>query len=430
MDVLQQASLCGKRNKNRKGRNMRQMRKPELLAPVGDMERLESAIQYGADAVYLAGKLFGMRAAPSNFTDQELEDAVKICHEKGVRVYVTCNTLPHNHELPMLPSFLKHCADCGVDALIVADLGVMELAKKYAPGVELHVSTQAGIINYETALAFVRLGAKRVVLARELSFEEIREIRDHLPEEIEIEAFVHGAMCVSFSGRCLLSSYLTGRDANRGDCAQPCRWEYTLTEKNRSGQEYTIEEEHGKTFLLNSRDMCMIQYIPQLLECGITSFKIEGRAKSAYYVAAITNAYRRAIDFAWEHPGEELPAWIAEETEKISHREYSTGFYLGTEPGQNTESGGYIRKYDVAAICEDWENGLARFSQRNRFFRGDTADVLEPGEDVFSLKIDELYDADMNPIDVAPHATMTVYIKTERPIKKGAYLRIKRKVES
>lgn len=402
------------------------MIKPELLAPVGDMERLESALNYGADAVYLAGKSFGMRTAPSNFSDEELEEAVKMCHSKGVKVYVTCNTIPHNEELGELPEFLKNCSRIGIDAFIIADLGVMALAKKYAPEVELHVSTQAGIANYETANAFYAMGAKRVVLARELSLPEIKTIRENTPADLEIEAFVHGAMCMSFSGRCLLSSYLTGRDANRGDCAQPCRWEYTLTERNRPGEEFTIEEDKGKTFIMNSRDMCMIHHIPELMDCGISSFKIEGRAKSAYYVAAITNAYRKAIDFALDHPGEELPSWIADETDKISHREYSTGFYMGTEPGQNTSSGGYIRHYDVVAICEDWADGMAKLSQRNRFYKGAVADVLQPMDDVFEVSLDEMYNENMEPIDVAPHATMTVYVKTDRPVKKGAYFRIKR----
>ncbi len=404
------------------------MNKPELLAPVGDMERLVSALNYGADAVYLAGKSFGMRTAPSNFSYEELAEAVRMCHEKGVKVYVTCNTVPHNEELCELPDFLVHCSQIGVDALIVADLGVMEVVKKYAPDIDIHISTQAGVINYETANAFYKLGAKRVVLARELSLPEIKEIREKTPADLEIEAFVHGAMCMSFSGRCLLSSYLTGRDANRGDCAQPCRWEYTLMERSRPGQEFPIEQEHGKTFIMNSRDMCMIEHIREVLNCGITSLKIEGRAKSAYYVAAITNAYRKAIDFVYENPEEPIPQWIIDETDKISHREYSTGFYMGTEPGQTTSHGGYIRNYDVVAICESWEKGIAKLSQRNRFYKGDTADVLEPMADVFDIKLDEIFDADMNPIEVAPHATMTVYLKTEKPIKAGAYLRVKRKV--
>ena len=403
------------------------MNKPELLAPVGDMERLVSALNYGADAVYLAGKSFGMRTAPSNFSYEELAKAVEMAHEKGVKVYVTCNTVPHNEELTELPDFLIHCTQIGVDALIVADLGVMEVVKKYAPDIDIHISTQAGVINYETANAFYKLGAKRVVLARELSLPEIKEIREKTPADLEIEAFVHGAMCMSFSGRCLLSSYLTGRDANRGDCAQPCRWEYTLMERSRPGQEFPIEQEHGKTFIMNSRDMCMIEHIREVLDCGITSLKIEGRAKSAYYVAAITNAYRKAIDFVYENPDKPIPQWIIDETDKISHREYSTGFYMGTEPGQTTSNGGYIRNYDVVAICESWENGIAKLSQRNRFYKGEVADVLEPMADVFDINLDEIFDADMNPIEVAPHATMTVYLKTDKPIKEGAYLRVKRK---
>jgi len=415
-------------------------KKPELLSPVGDMERLISAITYGADAVYLAGKNFGMRTAPSNFSDDELEEAVKLCHSKGVKVYVTCNTVPHNNEIEYLPPYLSHLKNIGVDGLIVADLGVMQLAKTYAEGVDIHISTQAGIINKETAKAFVALGAKRIVLARELNFKEIKEIREAVPEDIEIEAFVHGAMCVSFSGRCLLSSYLVGRDANRGDCAQPCRWEYTLMEKKRPGEEFTIIEERnevpgesignavGKTFIMNSCDMCMIDYIRELINAGITSFKIEGRAKSAYYVACITNAYRKAIDFTLQNPDSPLPLWIKEETEKISHRKYSTGFYMETEPGQNTEDGGYIRKYDVIAVCEgyDEEKGMVKLSQRNRFYKGAVADILEPESDSYEVKLDDIFDADLNSIEVAPHATMTVYLKTDKKIKEGAYLRIKR----
>jgi U32 family peptidase len=400
--------------------------KPELLAPVGDMERLESALNYGADAVYLAGKTFGMRAAPSNFSDEELAEAVRRCHEKGVRVHVTCNTIPHNDELNGLPQFMEHCQNIGVDAFIIADIGVMEMAKKYAPNVDIHVSTQAGVINYQTANAFYNMGAKRVVLAREATLAEIKEIREKTPKDLEIEAFVHGAMCMSFSGRCLLSSYLTGRDANRGDCAQPCRWEYTLMEGKREGQYFDIQEEKGKTFIMNSRDMNMIDHISEIIDCGITSLKIEGRAKSAYYVACITNAYRKAIDFNYDHPGEKMPEWISREAEKISHREYSTGFYMGTEPGQKTDTGSYIREYEVVAICEgyDEENKLAKLSQRNRFFKGQVADVLEPQSDVYEIKLDEMFDADMNPIDVAPHPTWTVYVRTEHPIKKGAYLRV------
>ena len=397
---------------------------PELLAPVGDMERLISAVRYGADAVYLAGKSFGMRSAPSNFTNEELEEAVKYCHAQSVKVYVTCNILPHNAELAALPAFLEFCQAIGVDAFIMTDLGVMAMAKKYAPNVAIHISTQAGVVNYETANAFYNMGAERVVLARELSFEEIAEIRAKTPKALEIEAFVHGAMCVSFSGRCLLSNYMTGRDANHGDCAQPCRWDYYLIERTRPDQVFTIEQDQKSTYVFNSRDMCMIEHIPQLIESGISSLKIEGRAKSAYYVACVTNAYRHGIDAVMN--GEPLPQWVVDETEKISHRAYSTGFYSGHEPGQTVNSGGYIRGWDVAAVCTGEENGMVRLSQRNRFFRGETVSVLEPGEVPYDLTLSEIYNEDMESIEAAPHATMTVYLKTDRKIKEGAFLRVKR----
>lgn len=397
---------------------------PELLAPVGDMERLISAVRYGADAVYLAGKSFGMRSAPSNFTNEELEEAVKYCHAQSVKVYVTCNILPHNAELAALPAFLEFCQAIGVDAFIMTDLGVMAMAKKYAPNVAIHISTQAGVVNYETANAFYNMGAERVVLARELSFEEIAEIRAKTPKALEIEAFVHGAMCVSFSGRCLLSNYMTGRDANHGDCAQPCRWDYYLIERTRPNQVFTIEQDQKSTYVFNSRDMCMIEHIPQLIESGISSLKIEGRAKSAYYVACVTNAYRHGIDAVMN--GQPLPQWVVDETEKISHRAYSTGFYSGHEPGQTVNSGGYIRGWDVAAVCTGEENGMVRLSQRNRFFRGETVSVLEPGEVPYDLTLSEIYNEDMESIEAAPHATMTVYLKTDRKIKEGAFLRVKR----
>ena len=338
--------------------------------------------------------------------------------------YVTSNILPHNAELAALPAFLEFCQAIGVDAFIMTDLGVMSMAKKYAPNVAIHISTQAGVVNYETANAFYNMGAERVVLARELSFEEITEIRAKTPKALEIEAFVHGAMCVSFSGRCLLSNYMTGRDANHGDCAQPCRWDYYLIERTRPDQVFMIEQDQKSTYVFNSRDMCMIEHIPQLIECGISSLKIEGRAKSAYYVACVTNAYRHGIDAVMN--GEPLPQWVVDETEKISHRAYSTGFYSGHEPGQTVNSGGYIRGWDVAAVCTGEENGMMRLSQRNRFFRGETVSVLEPGEVPYDLTLSEIYNEDMEPIESAPHATMTVYLKTDRKIKEGAFLRVKR----
>lgn len=395
----------------------------ELLSPVGDMERLNAAIHFGADAVYLAGQEFGMRTASSNFDSDGLAAAVKLAHENHVRVHLTCNTLPHNDELVRLPQFLQMAQSAGVDAFIIADFGVLNLAKKYAPKVDIHISTQAGIVNYASANAFYEMGASRVVLARELNLEEIADIRAKVPQQLELEAFVHGAMCVSFSGRCLLSSYLTHRDANRGDCAQPCRWEYSLVESKRPGQYMPIFEDKSGTHILNSKDMCMVEHIPELIKAGVSSLKIEGRAKSSYYVAVATNAYRHAIDEYYSNPSGKLSPWIAEELNKISHREYSTGFYFGNEPGQVYENGGYVRNYDVVAICESYQNGIATLSQRNRFFKGDTVDVLEVSGEPYTVTLNEIYDADFKPIDVAPHPTMTVLAKCEHPIAQGALLR-------
>ena len=404
--------------------------RPELLAPTGDMECLRAALDFGADAVYLAGQMFGMRTAPSNFTREELQTAVALAHARGVRVYVTCNTVPRNKEIDLLPDYLAFLQEAGVDALIVTDLGVIDLAKRYAPKVELHVSTQAGITNYAAANAFHQLGAKRVVLARETTMEEIAEIRAKTPKDLEIEAFVHGAMCMSFSGRCLLSNYMAGRDANRGACAQPCRWKYALVEEKRPGQYMPIYQEGEGSYILNSKDMCMVRHLPELLRAGVTSLKIEGRAKSSYYVAVTTNAYRWALDELEQHPDTPVSPWIVEELDKISHRPYSTGFYLGGEPGQETVQGGYVRNYEVIAVCEDYHDGIAILSQRNRFFRGETADVLEVGEQPFDLPLDELFDQDGQPIESAPHATMTVLLKTERPLKRGAILRHRRTEDS
>lgn len=405
---------------------MELLKKPEVLSPAGDMERLYAAIQYGADAVYLAGKMFGMRAAPMNFTEEELIRAVAFAHEKNVKIYVTCNTVPHNEEMKYLPAYLEMIEKSGADAVIVSDLGVLSMAKKYAPNTEIHISTQAGVTNYHTAQVLYDMGAKRVVLAREVPLKDIAEISKNVPEDLDIEAFVHGAMCMSFSGRCLISNYMNGRDANRGACSQPCRWEYYVTEKQRPNQHFTLQEDERGSFLFNSKDMCLIEHIPELVQAGITSLKIEGRAKSAYYVASVTSAYRRAVDFFMENPTAKLPQDILEETDKISHREYSKGFYFNEEPGQTTESGGYIRHYDVVAVCEGQENGFIKLKQRNKFSRGETADILQPHTPPFTILMDEIYDEWKNPIDSAPHAEMIVYLKTDKNIVPGAYLRVKR----
>lgn len=400
--------------------------KLELLAPAGDMERLVSAVRYGANAVYLAGKSFGMRAAPQNFGERELEQAIAFCHESGVKVYVTCNTLPRNGELSELPKFLSLCGELGVDAFIISDLGVLSMAKQYAPRVDRHISTQTGIVNYEAARTCFELGASRVVLAREVTLQEIGEIRTKTPPELELEAFVHGAMCVSFSGRCLLSNYMTGRDANRGQCAQPCRWEYFLTEKERPDRHFTIVQEEKGAYIFNSNDLRMIEHIPELAAAGVTSLKIEGRAKSAYYVASVTSAYRQAIDFFEERPGQPLPPEILEETEKISHREYSHGFYFGGEPGQTPDRSQYTRKYELAAVCEGRRGEYIKLRERNRFFRGEIVDILQPGKPSFTAELTELFNEDWDPIEAAPHAEMTVYWKTGAEIAEGAFLRIRR----
>ena len=402
------------------------IKKPEVLSPAGDMECLRAAVDFGADAVYLAGKQFGMRAAPSNFDEAGMKEAVSYAHGKNVRVYVTCNTMPRSGELSELPDFLRSCEAAGADGLIIADLGVLAAAKKHVPDLPLHISTQMGVVNYGAALALHEMGASRVVLARELSLEEIAEIRRNTPAELEIECFVHGAMCMSFSGRCLLSNYMTGRDANRGGCAQPCRWEYELIEKKRPDQSFAIEQDDQGSFIFNARDLNMIEYLPQLSGAGVSSLKIEGRAKSAYYVASVTSAYRRAVDFYAENPGKPLPEDILSEPEKISHREYSTGFYMGGEPGQNTKSGGYIRDYEVVAVCTGTENGLVRLKQRNRFFKNAAADVLQPSGKVISISLDEIYNEDMEQIEAAPHAEMTVYLKTDINVETGAYFRVRR----
>lgn len=379
--------------------------KAELLSPAGDPEKLTMAVVYGADAVYLSGNLFGMRAAAGNFDDDALVSAIDYCHKNGVKAYVTCNTVPRNDEIPYLPPFLELLNSAGADGIIAADLGVMALAKKYAPDVSLHVSTQAGVANYETASTFYDMGASRVVLARELTLDDIAELRAKIPRELEIEVFVHGAMCVSFSGRCLLSNYLIGRDANRGQCAQPCRWKYHLVEERRPGQYFELSEDGG-TYILNSRDMRMIDHLPELISAGVDSLKIEGRAKSSYYAAAVTNAYRHALDDALS--GREFnPVWL-NETELVSHREYSTGFFYSSEgPGQSYGSSIYFSGCDVAAYVEECDDsGFARLTQRNKFSEGDTLSLLTPNSEPITFTAGNMKNAEGEPITSTPHPMM------------------------
>ena len=377
---------------------MNQNPKPELLCPAGDLERLEMALHFGADAVYLAGEQFGMRAAAGNFSPDGLRQAVRLAHSVGAEVHVTCNTLPRDDELAQLPAFLEQLEDAGADAVIAADLGVMGMVKRYAPHAALHVSTQFGVVNSAAANMLADFGADRVVLARELHLDEIAAIRAKTPPTLELEAFVHGAMCVSFSGRCLLSNYMTGRDANRGRCAQPCRWEYGLVERKRPGEVFQIVEDGG-TFLLNSRDMCMIDHLPEVLAAGVTSLKIEGRMKSAYYVGAVTNAYRHALDAVLA--GEPVPEVWRRETEQISHRPYSTGFYFG-EPGQYTSESAYFSGAQVCAVVDGVQDGRPLLSQRNKLRRGDVLELVTPDAPPVEFIAEDMRDLDGTPLDTVP----------------------------
>lgn len=402
----------------------------EVLSPAGDMERLEAAIEFGADAVYLGGRMFGMRAAALNFTAQELKTACDKAHLRGRRVYLTCNTLPRNDEIPQLEQFVKDAEQAGVDALIVNDIGVFSLIKTYAPEMELHMSTQTGIVNYAAAREFYNMGAKRVVLARELSLDEIAEIRAKTPRELEIEVFVHGAMCVSFSGRCLISQYMIDRDANRGECAQPCRWGYHLMEEKRPNEFYPVYEDERGTYILNAKDLCMIDYIDKLAEAGVDSFKIEGRAKSSYYVSVVTNAYRRAMDEYLKAPDSfVLPQWIRDEVFKVSHRAYCTGFFFGhPKDCQYYENSGYIRDWDVAAIVTgyDRDRGLIECVQRNKFLKGSALELLEPGGMPVSITADELFDENLEPIESTNHAAMKFFIRSGREFNKHTIIRIEK----
>ncbi|MBQ5332514.1 MAG: U32 family peptidase [Oscillospiraceae bacterium] len=381
----------------------------EVLAPAGDMERLDAALDFGADAVYLGGTSFGMRAGPKNFDSAALKAAVEKSHERGVKVYLTCNTLPRNDEIPYFEEFIKYAVDCGIDAAIVADLGLMSLIKKFTPDLEIHMSTQTGIVNYVTARVLYDMGAKRVVLARELSLEEVAEIRAKTPADLDIEVFVHGAMCVSFSGRCLLSSYLVNRDANRGQCAQPCRWGYHLMEEKRDGQFFPVFEDEKGTYILNSKDMCMIDHLDKLAKAGVTSLKIEGRAKSAYYVSVITNAYRMAADILKKDSDNYvLPDYVREEVFKVSHRDYCTGFFFGhpSECRQYYEDSGYIRAYDVCAVVDKCENGRIYAEQRNKFLLGDELEILAPSQRPVKYTVTEILNAEGESVENTCHAAM------------------------
>lgn len=400
----------------------------EVLAPAGDFERLCAALDYGADAVYLGGKNFGMRAGPQNFTHESMKSAVELAHSKGVKIYLTCNTLPRNNEIPQFQQFMEEAVDSKVDAVIVADLGLLSLVKKYAPDMEVHMSTQTGIVNYVTANELYNMGVKRIVVARELSLDEIAEIRSKTPSDLDIEAFVHGAMCVSFSGRCLLSQYLVNRDANRGECAQPCRWGYHLMEEKRTDEFYPIFEDEKGTYILNAKDLCMIDHIDKLAEAGVTSLKIEGRAKSSYYVSVVTNAYRMAVDILRKSPDKyELPEWIRDEVFKVSHRKYCTGFFFGhPKDCQYYENSGYIREYDVVAVIDECKDGMLYATQRNKFNKGDEVEILVPGKRFDTMTVEELYNENGEQIESANHAMMKLSIPCKKMYPKNAIIRMKK----
>lgn len=407
------------------------IKRPELLAPAGNFEKLKAAVLYGADAVYLAGNAFGMRAAADNFTNEEIICAAEYAHAHGVKVYVTVNTMPRTAEYEALEEYLRFLATSGVDAVIISDLGVLSLCKRVAPKLEIHISTQASSVSTYDVLAWRELGAKRVVLARELTMKEVAEICKEKPEDTDIECFVHGAMCVSYSGRCLLSNYYTGRDSNRGACAQPCRWNYRtleIYEEKRPEQPLPLYEDKDGTFIMSSRDMCMIEHIPELIESGITSFKIEGRMKSAYYAAVVTNAYRMAIDSYLADPENYKfdPAWL-DELCSVSHRDYATGYWfdLPSENAQTCENMGYIREkaYIATALAYDSESGLATFIQRNKVSRGEKVELISPGEIGRGFVADEIFDEGGVPVESAPHPAMIFKVKVPFEVKEGDILR-------
>ena len=396
-------------------------KKPELLVPAGDMEKLRMAVLYGADAVYLAGTAFGMRAFAGNFSPEELPEAVRYAHEHGAAVHVTVNTMPRWQEAEKLPEYLERLEDAGVDALILADLGAFTLAGKYAPHCQRHISTQQSVANHVCAQAWYDLGAKRVVLARELSLEEIRTIREKVPPELELEVFCHGAMCVSYSGRCLLSNYMTGRDSNRGACAQPCRYQYALMEEKRPGEYFPVFEDEKGTYILNSRDMCMIDHLGDLMDAGVDCLKIEGRAKSAYYAAIVAGAYRHVLDDV--AAGRQAdPVW-REEVEHVSHRHYSTGFFYG-QPEQYYESSRYIRQWQICAVVLECDaDGLATLSLRNKFRSGDRVEIVGPDLKPFEMTVPLMEDGDGQPLEEPKTPQMIFKMRLSQPVPAMSFVR-------
>ncbi len=406
------------------------MKKVELLAPAGNLEKLKMAILFGADAVYIGGQRFGLRASADNFSLEDMKEGLAFAHERDCKVYVTVNIIPHNEDLVGLPEYIEELNNLGVDAVIVSDPGIFTIVRKAAPDMEIHISTQANNTNYMSAKFWHDLGAKRIVVARELSFEEIKEMAAMTPSELDIEAFIHGAMCISYSGRCLLSNYMTGRDSNKGACSHPCRWKYSLVEEKRPGEYYPVYEDEKGTYIFNSKDLCMIEYIPQLIESGIFSFKIEGRMKSSFYVATVVSAYRKAIDAYMSDPENYRfdPEWLVE-LSKASHREYTTGFYFNKTTGAdqiyNTSS--YIREYDFVGMVLEYnkETGIAKIEQRNRMIVGDEIEVVVPKKDYFVQTIEVMKNEEGESIRTAPHAQMIVYMPMKQEVEPYTILRRK-----
>ena len=398
------------------------MDKIELLAPAGDLEKLKMAIRYGADAVYLGGESFGLRKASKNFSIEQIEEGIKFAHERGKKVYITLNIVPHDKDMEGLEEYVTKLHEIKADAVIVSDVGMFSVIKRTVPDLPIHISTQASVTNYETIMFWYDLGIRRVVLARELSFEEIKSLTDKLPKDLEIEAFVHGAMCMSYSGRCLISNYMTGRDANRGDCAHPCRYKYSLVEEKRPGEYFPVFEDEDGTFIMNSKDLCMIEHIDKVMDSGIKSFKIEGRVKSAYYVATVIRAYRMVIDQYYKDPQNYRfdDKWL-KEIKKASHRDFTTGFYFGkpTHEAQVYSTSSYVRGYDFVGMVLDYdeETKIATIEQRNRMFKGEEIEVFGPYKEFFTQTIESMWDENMNEIEVAPHPQQIVKILMENPVE-------------
>jgi len=405
--------------------------KIELLAPAGDLEKLKMAINYGADAVYLGGEGFGLRKASKNFSIEEIEEGINYAHERGKRVYITLNIIPHDRDMEGLEDYVKQLYEIKADAVIVADPGMFAVVSRTVPDLDIHISTQASVTNYETMMFWYQLGVRRIVPARELSFAELEDLRSKLPADMEIETFVHGAMCISYSGRCLISNYMTGRDANLGDCAQPCRYKYALVEEKRPGQYFPIFEDEGGTFLMNSKDLCMIEHIPELIKTGIKSFKIEGRVKSSYYVATVIRSYRMAIDQYYKDPENYVfDEKYLDEIKKVSHRDFTTGFYFGkpTEEAQVYTTSSYIRGFDFVGLILDFDkdSNIATVEQRNRMFLGEKIEVFGPNKEHFTQLIEKMWNEEGEEIDVAPHPQQIVKILMEKPVSSMDMIRKER----